>query len=188
MKSKLLFGCCLLLILGSINAQEITKQEKGYFNLTEVGYFSGNQLLKLKNGLGASVLPYDAYGLSLRTINGVFVNNHLSLGVGLGIDNYSLVKTNFNFDNTFLLFADVRYYLKNVKNTFFAYTDFGSSLAVNNYFEQGLMFGAGAGYKFMIAKRTALNASLGYNEQYVNLNKNEANRYATVAFKVGFLF
>jgi len=97
---------CLLIGYEGVSAQEITKQEKGYFNLTELGYFFAGNRLEAGPAGHRSFRNNAAHALSLRNINGVFLNNNLSVGVGLGLDGYTFNADRYHFDNTFLLFGD----------------------------------------------------------------------------------
>lgn len=187
MKNKLLLCCALLLGAGAVQAQEITKQEKGYFNLTEFGVFTGKNKITASSGGVEISLTQNSNTFSLRNINGWFVTNQISIGAGVGLDGYHYKGGGYN--NTLLVFADARYYLKDAKNTFFVYGDLGSSLAVSDNFESGLMYNAGAGYKFKVAKRTAMNASLGYIRQNINTSDDVVtNNISSLAIKVGLLF
>jgi len=190
MKRKLcLFGLALI-AAHAIYAQTITKQEKGYFNLTEVGYTGGNHTYDIQ----VSPNKYDggtsgAYALSLRNINGVFLTNKISLGAGIGLENYTDNDSYFNNNNLFQLFLDVRYYFKNENNTFFVYGDAGTGLKIDDNFRKGQMFNLGGGYKFKVGPKMGMIGSLGYSDQTI---KGEPaitkNRYYGLAVKVGLLF
>jgi hypothetical protein len=170
-------------------AQEITKQEKGYFNITELGYFMVNNAYESQVSPNSFKVIYDgAYALSLRNINGIFITNRISLGAGVGLENYTRKSNSQSWDNTFQLFLDARYYFKNEENTFFAYGDVGSSIKISDNIEKGPMFNLGAGYKIKSSNKTALVGSIGFIDQTI---KEEApvyrNRYYGFAFKVGLL-
>lgn len=180
---------CLLLFAVIAKAQEITKQEKGYFNLTELGFFTGQQVQKLETLVGEGTLKTNKYVISLRNINGWFLSEQFSIGAGVGLDGYHNPKNSFDYNNTFLLFADARYYFKSAASTFFAYGDLGSSIAIDDDFEKGLMFNLGLGYKLKLARRTGFVASLGYNQQQINGYRSiRINRISTIALKAGLLF
>ncbi|MEJ2883483.1 hypothetical protein [Pedobacter sp. GR22-6] len=180
---------CLLLFAVIAKAQEITKQEQGYFNLTELGFFTGQQVQKLEPQFGEAVYRTNKYAFSLRNINGWFVSKQFSIGAGVGLDGYHNPKNTFDYNNTFLLFADARYYFKYAASTFFAYGDLGSSIAIDSDFEKGLMFNLGLGYKLKLARRTGFVTSLGYNQQEINGYPSiRTNRISTFALKAGLLF
>lgn len=174
----------------AVSAQEMTKQEKGYFNLTELGLSFGNnsfeyQISPNKYGGGTD----GAYSISLRNINGLFLTHKIALGIGVGLENYTHNDNSTNYNNLFQLFIDTRYYFKNKANTFFAYGDVGTSAKIADNFSKGTMFNLGIGYKFKVAKKTAMIGSFGYNDQTINRETFVTkNRYYGVAFHAGLLF
>jgi len=170
-------------------AQEVTKQEKGYFNITELGYFNVNNTFETQTNPNSFYVVHDgAYAVSLRNINGIFLTNKIAVGIGVGLENYTLKSSSDSYVNTFQLFADARYYFKNSNNTFFAYGDVGGSIAISDNIEKGPMFNFGIGYKLKSSKKTALLGSIGFIDQSI---QEEApvlkNRYYGLAFKVGLL-
>ncbi|MET3114621.1 hypothetical protein AAKU52_002356 [Pedobacter sp. CG_S7] len=183
------FTILLTLIVGytTLSAQEITKQERGYFNLTELGYFLGNNSIIQTKAGGSGKNVNGAHALSLRNINGLFVNNNLSLGIGVGLDGYTFNNDRYHFDNTFLLFGDARYYLKNEMNTFFGYGDLGQSVAIDDNIQKGLFYNLGMGYKFKVAPTAAMNGSIGYNHQNINHTSSIKENYSSLVIRVGLL-
>jgi hypothetical protein len=177
------------LLFSDVSAQEITKQEKGYFNITELGYFLVNNAYEYQTNPNTIKVVYDgAYALSLRNINGVFLTNKIALGIGVGLENYTHKSDSYNWDNTFQVFFDTRYYFRNEEQTFFAYGDIGSSISISDNIEKGSMVNLGLGYKVKLSKKTALLGSIGF----INQNIDEEtpilrNRYYGFAFKVGLL-
>ncbi|WP_285056648.1 hypothetical protein [Pedobacter ginsengisoli] len=128
-----------------------------------------------------------AQALSLRTINGFFLTEKFSLGLGVGIEGYKTPDANFFYDSSFQVFADARYYWKNEKNTPFAYADFGHSIQINNNFLNGINMGAGVGYKFSLGGKTAFQTSLGYSQQNSKMGLHK-ERYPMGTLRAGFLF
>lgn len=173
MKKIILFTMAMA-CLQMVAAQQFNKQEKGYFNVTEFGYFKLRNNFEFKNNSGNTVngIYSNAYGISLRTINGIFINNNISIGLGVGLENYTLNGSSESYDNFFQVFADTRYYFENERNTFFAFGQLGGSVALDDNIAQGAMFNAGGGYKFMVAKRTAFLASIGLLKQHVKDSSN----------------
>ncbi len=157
-----------------------TKQEKGYFNILEVGYFVGTSNLSYEDVKLSTPLNVR----SLRTVNGWFLNPKFSLGLGVGVDGNET--KSFGFFNTFIVYADARYYLKNSKDGWFFYSDLGKAVELDVFFEKGLFLNAGGGYKFNIGK-TMLVPSLGYNQQNFQ-SSNSDYRNSSLAIKLGFLF
>lgn len=165
----------------------LNKQEKGYFNLTEGGYYYGLNDRRTQigpNSFRSTAATVNA--ISLRNINGFFVNNHLSLGVGVGLDGFQI--KDGDFYNTFQVFGDVRYYFKNAENTWYAYGNLGRAMVIDDGFEKGLSGGGGIGVKFMISYKTVTTLSFGYNEQEIKTNPQDKQRIPSFAFRVGLLF
>ncbi|HTM98737.1 MAG TPA: hypothetical protein VL088_08355 [Pedobacter sp.] len=157
------------------------KQEKGFFNVTEIGIFLGNN--NLVNFDMMEKLPVNVR--SLRTINGIFINPKLSLGIGIGLD--GIDTKYYNFHNTFNISADARYYLKTAHDGFFFYGNIGPSLKIDDNFEEGLMANAGLGHKVTIGSSFVIVPSIGYYHQNYKRVNSTFNVNA-VAFKLGFLF
>jgi hypothetical protein len=165
----------------------VNKQEKGYFNITELGYYYGGNDKTVQLGANSSKTTFDAVNtISLRNINGFFLTNHLSLGVGVGLDGFQVKKG--PFFNTFQLFGDVRYYFKNQDATWYAYGNLGKAIKIDPHFEKGLAGGGGIGIKAMVSWKTALLVSFGYQEQEIKSQSTLRQRIPSVAFKVGLLF
>ncbi len=188
MKKIICVITAIVLISLQSKAQEINKQETGYFNLTEVGYFNGKNTLSLAGATNPTVFTNDTYTLSLRNINGVFLSPTFSIGAGLGLDGYTFSKSNSRFTNTFLFFADVRYYLKDQAQTFFIYGDLGASIAIDDNIAKGPMIDAGAGYKLMLTKKSSILGSIGIVKQSITGEQNvSSNKFSSLAFKIGLL-
>ena len=185
---KILFTFLVGLTLTKLSAQEINKQEKGYFNLTELEYFDGNNDFRFQTGPNSySEVHGGAYAIGLRNINGVFITNKISIGVGLALTNYTRKEIK-SYNNTFQLFADVRYYFKNEDNSFFVVGNAGGSIAIADNIDKGPLYNLGIGYKLMISQRQALTGSISYVDQSIDhpapIYK---DRYYGLGFKVGLL-
>jgi hypothetical protein len=190
MKKTLIILAISILTIKSYS-QTITKQEKGYFNLTEISAFGGNNAFDFQVTTNKYESRSDgAYAFSLRNINGYFITNKIAVGLGVGLENYTHSDSYFNTNNLFLLFLDTRYYFKNSANTFFAYGDIGSSVKIADNIDKGPMYNLGIGYKFKVGNKTALTAGLGYVDQSIKHDETNImrDRYYGFAFKVGLLF
>jgi hypothetical protein len=191
MKNIFYFLTASILISNNLYSQETkarNKQEKGFFNITELGYYFGVNDKKTQidqRTIARSIK--DVYTLSLRNVSGIFLTNKFSLGAGVGLDGFQV--KNSDFYNTFQLFGDVRYYFKNQDNTWYVYGNLGSAVKIDPVFSKGLSGGGGIGSKFMIGWKTAMTASFGYQEQNIKgapiIIK---NRIPSVAVKAGILF
>ncbi|RZK48622.1 MAG: hypothetical protein EOO87_20410 [Pedobacter sp.] len=171
--------------------QTITKQEKGYFNLTEIGAFAGNNTYEFQTGPNSFKEVKDgAYAFNIRNINGYFITSKIALGIGVGLENYTRSENTFDSNNLFLLFFDARYYFNDDDNTFFAYGDIGSAVKITTDFDKGPMYNLGMGYKFKVAEKSALTVGLGYADQSIKHTGDNVyrDRYYGFAFKAGILF
>lgn len=170
-----------ILYAQNMDSQDITKQEKGYFNITELGFFYGNSNIRYRNfGEGTAVNIS-----SLRTINGLFLTPKISIGIGAGLDGVNVHR--YKFFNTFNIFADARYYLNNKKHVFFFYGDLGSAVKIDDNLEKGLMFNFGVGRKITIVRGFVIVPSIGYNQQNFK-DGGTSFRNETLALKMGVLF
>ena len=181
----------ILITLGTaLSAQKITKQEKGYFNLTELGYHAADSFVKETIFSGNEDPSNPGWGISVKNINGIFVNANLSLGIGIGLDAYSFKNGNsdaYREFTTMPIFGDVRYYLKNKANAFFAYGDLGSSVAISDSFSRGLLYNLGIGYKFKVIPHLGMTASACYNFQAINDNYSPDRQIRSLILKLGIL-
>jgi hypothetical protein len=184
-KIKVITLLLISFVAQRVMAQENAKSKGSYFNITEFGYHMGAQRFEI-NAQGDTFDTF-AQALSLRTINGIFLTDKFSVGVGLGLEGYKTPRTGFFQESAFQVFGDARYYLKNEKNTPFAYADFGHSIRLNDNFLKGINMGAGVGYKFSLKGKTALQTSLGYSQQNSSRGFHD-ERYPTGTLKIGFLF
>jgi len=191
----------LLLFFLPLVLKAQTKKNTGYFNITEFGYHYkaiGKAEVIIHSEKGKITMDGKAY--SLRTINGWFLNPHFSLGAGVGIEGKS------NYYDIFPVFLDFRGYLKDARNTPYAYVDAGYSPEFG-IFEKAWVGNLGIGYKFFIGKRTCLvaGAEVNYARKNNNLHlmlfnsdpqfppiefTNQAikTNQHTFSFKLGFLF
>lgn len=151
----ILFLCVYSLSLQGQKKQQV-KKNQGIFNITEIGYLPGSGNINYD----VYTVTNDARTYRLRSIFGYFINPHLSVGVGIGLDGYHEPD-----HNTMPLFIECRGYLKDQRNTFYGFLDLGKSLGVNETFRSGLFLNSGVGYKFFLTKRWCLNSSLGFNLQ-----------------------
>lgn len=134
--------------------------------------FSGGFEVKLINGINAEsdyvtfANKSDFSGKSLRLTLGYFINPHVYGGLGFGADRYELIS-----GNTFPLTFQARYYLKDAKNTIYAFGEAGPQLALSpQNSDKGFMSSIGVGYKFFAFSRTCFVATIGYVNQKSNVN------------------
>ncbi|MFA6276086.1 MAG: hypothetical protein WC622_05010 [Pedobacter sp.] len=186
MKNKIKLVIAILFFTNTLyaqndNSQEKTKQEKGYFNITELGYYAGNSNIRRANDGTSSSVDIK----SLRTINGLFLTQKFSLGIGIGVDGVKI--KDYGFFNTVNAFADVRYYLKDDEDGYFFYMDLGSAIKISSDTQKGLLLNLGVGHKFMLSDNFIIVPSIGYNQQDFKVTSTKYSN-ETLALKIGMLF
>jgi|SRR5690606_8133261 len=146
-------------------------KNKGYFNITKFTHYrvsnANLDFVDTDNSITRTdVKGNSPNGNSLQTINGYFINPKISLGIGLGIERFNSPDA-----NTFPIFLDVRYYLEDDYNSFYAFADAGFLSKLDNSFRKGGMLGGGIGYKFFINsnKTIALVFDVGYYHRLIKI-------------------
>ncbi len=169
--------CCL--ISATASAQIITKQERNYFNITQVSFLPGIGHFRL----GDTKYKFDGKSYGLNTINGLFLTNKTSLGLGIGIQGIH----NPNF-NTARIFIEIRQYLQNKRNGFFATGEFGYNprFGTSTIFTQGTFGEIGVGYKLLV-KRIGIVSNIGYQIQHINTGSYKTN-LNSLSISTGILF
>lgn len=182
----------------SIYAQEARQKDiyknKGFFNITKYTHYRVNsaklEVVTPSLVVEMSVKGDNSYANSFQTINGYFINPHLSVGIGVGLENF--IRPDLK---TLPIFLDVRYYLGEEYNSFYAFGDIGFLYKPDDSFEKGCMMGLGFGYKFFVnSKKTiALVSDVGYYFREIKVPLDLASRdpvFTTngFAFSLGILF
>ena len=126
-------------------------RNKGYFNITRLGIIPLTKLKQETFTSGVGNQDYElssegAIAYSFQTINGYFINPHLRVGLGVGLDGYH----NPNV-NTMPLFIDTRLYFNETANSTYLVLDLGVLLGITNGPKRGGMANIGMGYKFKLA-------------------------------------
>jgi len=157
---KQAFILCILFLL---TATLVKAQDRhGFFNITEIGY-----------GKGIGRINYGEAGFSsnegklgrFRTMFGHYLNPKMSLGVGIGLDGYT-GSTGPRY-NTMPVFADFRAYLKDTRNSPFAFVDAGHTIKIGDMFENGVFGALGLGYKKGFSRWGSLLLSASINAHQV---------------------
>ena len=165
----------------TIIAKKKQNKKRGYFNITELGYYAGNSNIRRANdGTSSSVNIR-----SLRTVNGLFLTQKFSLGIGIGVDGVKI--KDYGFFNTVNAFADARYYLKDDEDGYFFYLDLGSAIKISSNTQKGLLLNLGVGHKFMLSDNFIIVPSIGYNQQDFKVGTTKYSN-ETLALKIGVLF
>lgn len=169
-------------------------KNKRFFNITKLSYIdvknaTFDEFIPQKGNTSTNINTNDAICYSLQTISGYFLNPHLSVGIGIGLDGYH--KPDFN---TMPLFLDIRGYFVDNRNTAFAFLDIGTLLDAGPLYRKGTMAEIGIGYKFFASSKIAMIASINGSFKGLSLT-NEGYRTADwtvvlrgIGVSVGFIF
>jgi hypothetical protein len=145
MNLKLYLLCLVMGLQPVIHAQSKVQFE----NHNQVGLLAG------------SSLP----ALQLQTVNGVKYKAFF-LGAGIGSDGY--------YSKSMPLFAELRKYIFQKKETPFVYVDAGSNISSEEdvkttwsttTYHSGLYYDVGIGYQWKIARRFHIDASFGFSQK-----------------------
>jgi hypothetical protein len=133
------------------NSNDIKKS--GFINLTELNYSPGIGTVSL----GGYTLKNNDYSFGFRTVNGYQMNEHLSVGLGIGVDKYK---------NATLLpiTIDARASFMKGKVSPVLTANIGYSVGVNDV-KSGLVINPQIGIKTYISKNIAYLFSFGYKWQ-----------------------
>lgn len=184
---KTAFIACLLFFSHIASAQLRAKEGKGYFNITNIAE------LQYLQSVDSSELAFgDAYiktfGFSASTINGVFLNPNLSIGLGVGVqfNRYKAHRNAATPDSTFAagyfedghsitslpVFADFRYYPNGTRNSLMLILNVGYAplLKIKHdfdkmYLDGGALVKLGAAYRIPLSETISFLPSLNLNAQ-----------------------
>jgi len=195
----------LILFISNVFAQVVnettkTKDEyrnKGYFNITKIGYVAIHNLKREifipgEGNFYSEPDASDAYAWSLQTINGYFISPFFSLGIGVGLDGYH--KPTYN---TLPVFIDLRAYLSDEEDSFYAFLDIGPTLRIdgdNSQLRKGILFNIGLGCKYNISNGLYLISDLFFSHKTVSLTdegiktSNDIIRANGIGLSLGIIF
>jgi hypothetical protein len=166
-------------IENSNNSSNMTDFKKsGFINLTEINYCPGVGDVKIGNNTIENV----DYSFGFRLINGYQFNEHLSLGLGIGIDRYK--------NTTFLpLTFDVRATILKGKVSPAFTANVGYAIGLGDV-KGGLVINPQIGIKTYISKNVAYLFNIGYKlqAQEILYSYRNYNYYDTKTEKVYFQF
>ncbi|MFT4094571.1 MAG: hypothetical protein QM640_13145 [Niabella sp.] len=178
-----------------IFAQYKTRQEKGYFNITNIAEPQYLQSIDTSN-LSNATTYIKRVGFSFNTINGIFLNPNFSAGLGAGMQftqykAYMAAGADQSRSLTLLpVFADFRYYPADHRNDAMFILDVGYAplLKIGEaddkaYLGGGALLKLGAGYKFELGDIMSLLPSVSFNAQRLG-----ANTVLGVSIGVGLMF
>jgi hypothetical protein len=174
------------------------KSSAGYYNLTQLSFIIGETD---ERSIAPSLVP------SVTTINGYRINEHVAVGVGMGIAAYKYV--------AFPVFADIRWHIfeGNFTPVFafkggYAFADNSKNIFPSNYYYKATYKNTGGwicfpeiGFKTTIKPSFDFVFTLGYYYQGLKSEITENGQYRTspllhtttanlnrVSFTIGFLF
>jgi hypothetical protein len=147
-------------------------KNKGFFNITKIGYITNTSVkqelfIEGEGNIFSELDNSKSHAWSLQTINGYFISPYFSLGIAIGLDGYH----NPNF-NTLPVMLDIRTYMSDEEDSFYAFLDIGPSLRIggeNSELRKGMAFNIGVGYKFKVAEKLFLISDLSYSHKTVSL-------------------
>lgn len=196
MKQLLLLTLFTTFLTPFLHAQIKTKQQKGYFNITNVLEPQYLQSID-SSGLEDNATAYvKNLGFAVSTINGIFLNPNVSVGLGLGLQ-FSKYKGHYPPEAseehalTLLpIFADFRYYPRNFSNGLSFILDVGYAplLKIGNEDDKSMLNGGalvklGSGYKIHVNDLLSFIPSINFQAQRFGENTVIGG---TVAFGVMF--
>lgn len=139
----------LLITLLTISISYSQTNKKGeYFNLTKISFVKVSKsvlyFLESNEMNEYEKSTKDSRNYNLETINGIYLNNKSSIGIGVGLNGYQ----DNPIINTLPLYLDYRMYLNGTPQSPFMYIDYGKLLSFWDTFEKGWLFNVGVGHKF----------------------------------------
>jgi hypothetical protein len=143
------------------NSQTINNYKShGFINISEILYCQGFGLITYDGTQTYGNNTSHSFGF--RTVNGIQINNHLSIGIGVGIDKYDI-------DTHIPITIDVRYSFINGKLSPTFNSNFGYSFGLDNAIS-GVEINPSIGIRSYISQKNAYFFNIGYKwsiQQYV---------------------
>lgn len=188
----------LITVLLTYSITDVYSQDDSnlkFFNITKFHQFKGtrnivysaNEIFNYQNK--SSLLEYN-----IETINGVYLNKFISLGIGVGLINskfnmfYIEHKESKNkIFKSYPIFLDIRAYLFDKPNSPFTYFEIGKNYDFEDKFLEGKVINFGLGYKLRFTDKINLVSSFSYNFKEFDYNTG-LERKDGVAFNIGILF
>jgi len=139
----------------------LPESKSRFINITEVSYSMGVgnvQLYTLE-------FENDDESFGFQTINGSLINEHLSLGIGLGYEKYNHIQQ-------LPLFLEARCYLtknKSVKPVFVG--DFGYAFGLGSESGGGILLHPQVGLKVAVSEKVAYGVTVGLKFQQIETTR-----------------
>lgn len=156
-------------------------KSSGFINLTELNYCLGNGDVIIGGKTGKN----EKYSYGIKTVNGYQINEHFSLGVGLGIDIYDYKNTTTSATTTKTTFLPITFdaratILKGKVSPVFT-ANGGYAIGLNDV-KGGLTFNPQIGIKSFISKNAALIFNIGYKWQEQEVNYSDGFDYYSQSY------
>jgi hypothetical protein len=171
MKIKLILFLVLFATISSLKAQTQFNQDRDpkknsdLYVIPEVnfgyGFLATNYPFLPNTDKKNTFDNYSPMSYTLSMSAGYNLTPQYAAGVGIAYERYMGPNA-----NSLPLYIDLRGYLKDAKNTPFAFAKLGESFSWWKTFEPGEWVNLGVGYKFFIGK-TCLTTSLGYELKHI---------------------
>ncbi len=172
----------------NVNKKDVYKNE-GLFGILKVGL--GQPLSvdyehgRVTDEVGSSKTAI----YSLNAIGGYYIVPEFSIGLGLGLDGLHNPTA-----NTFPIYADLRYYVKDEGNSWYGLFDYGRTLKLSDGFKKSEVIRLGIGYKFFTGKMCWV-ADITYGQHNISIDgvaiRKTQNSYSykrVIGFSVGLQF
>ena len=194
---QLLLISCLFTVFSVLGQEErVVKTTEGWYNLTQLSFITGEE--NASSAAKSNMIP------SVVMINGCRMNEHVSLGLGVGMTSFSYI--------VFPVFADVRFTLFKGDLSPVLALKGGYSIAKNTkeifpnqYYGDykntgGGMFNPELGFKVKMTERADFQLTIGYYYQHLKseINNTPGSSYGMkherisdinrLSFTIGFLF
>lgn len=190
----------MLLFMTSVFGQEKSFKYRGAI---DYGFMRGilNFNVSTDSQGGRISTTEDILGHSIRTLHGVVFKNKIFLGIGAGLESYSVKENSNAFFNALPIYFNTKYYFSKKRNNFHVGMNLGHSFriqgggAMTKEWTGGFLFNPEIGYKFKILQKLDMNLTLNYVHQnisapdkYLGLDFIQKPQFRTAHFRVGFVF
>lgn len=166
---KIFFLLPLLLIVNYCFSQN--RSREGYFNKTKLGF-----LPRLDENPKQRGFSKNGSGTEISTVNGLYLNEAVSIGLGFGISTY------VNPTITSIpVYADFQYFLSKNAKTPFLFADWGYSLFTKKNLKGGMIFNSGLGYNLKLVNKLRISPELGYRIQKYSIHSGDIKLDASIS-------
>ncbi len=180
-------------LLAATYAQDLKQRDsfknEGLFGIVKAGFGVPLSVERQNGDSSTEDSGSKSSVFSLNAIGGYYIIPELSVGLGFGLDGLHNPSA-----NTFPIYGDVRYYVKQEGNTWYGLLNYGRNLKLSDGFKKGELIRLGIGYKFFTGK-TCWVADMHYGQYDVSLDgvaiRKTQHSYSykrVIGFSVGIMF